>query len=107
MTISLPGGLPVSPTSATPAAIAAESGASGQNSSAVTNSFGPAYKIDLSPEAKAVMAAAPAASGGVATPKGPSEGLAAAIDDNFGDKLVNLLRQENNGQLSRAMRGKI
>jgi hypothetical protein len=107
MTISLLGGLPVSPNSATPVANTAESGTSGQNSSAVTDTFGPAYKIDLSPEAKAAMAAAPAAGAGAATPKGASEGLAAAVDGNFGDRLVNQLRQENNGQASRAMRGKI
>ncbi len=100
MTVSLPGNLPVSTTTATPAANTAESDARGQKSSTATNSFGPAYTIDLSPEAKAAMAA------GAGTPKVTSDSPAAPIDDNFGDKLVTQLRQEINGQLSRAMRGK-
>lgn len=102
MTVSLPGGLPVSPTSAKPSANTATPGAGAQNASAAASSFGPAYRIDLSPEAKAAMAAG----ANIATPRGASESPAAPTDDSFGDKLVNQLRQENNGQLSRAMRGK-
>ena len=104
MTVSLPGGLPISPNSPTTPANTAGPGTGGQNSPAATSSFGPAYKIDLSPEAKAAMAASASAS--APTPKTAAESQAAPVDDSFGDKLVNQLRQEINGQLSRAMRGK-